>query len=190
MDAGRQSLRSRGAADNPANRFVPLRLERDADWDPAEDPAPSTQFFEDSSCSVITRNDSPDISYDAGLNPYGNSVIVNAEYLKKNKPLIASFVKVTQKAFAACVTDPKPCVQALVEANGALKYDNEMTNWLLVEVLMSDKTSKSVALGWHDDARMAADYELVKTYIGLDKPFDVRTAYTNEFLDKSIKMAK
>jgi DNA repair photolyase len=70
MLAGRSSLRGRGAADNPANRFVPLRLERDADWDPTEDPAPTTQFFEDTSCSVISRNDSPDISYDAGLNPY------------------------------------------------------------------------------------------------------------------------
>jgi NitT/TauT family transport system substrate-binding protein len=127
---------------------------------------------------------------DAGLNPYGNSIIVNAEYLKKNKAIIASFVKVTQKAFAACVADPKPCVQSLVDANGALKYDNEMTNWTLVEVLMSDKTSKTVALGWHDDVRMAADYELVKTYIGLDKTFDVKSAYTNEFLDKSIKMTK
>ena len=127
---------------------------------------------------------------DAGLNPYRNSVIVSAEYLKKNKALIASFVKVTQNAFAACVADPKACVQALVDANGALRYDNEMTNWLLVEVLMSDKTSKTVALGWHDDARMAADYDLVKTYIGLDKTFDLKTAYTNEFLDKSIKMTK
>ncbi len=127
---------------------------------------------------------------DAGLNPYGNSIIVNAKYLQGNKDTVAGFVKVTQKAFAACVADPKPCVQALVDANGALKYDNEMTNWQLVEVLMSDKTSKTVALGWHDDARMAADYDLVKTYIGLDKPFDVKAAYSNEFLDKSIKMTK
>jgi NitT/TauT family transport system substrate-binding protein len=127
---------------------------------------------------------------DAGLNPYGNTIIVNAEFLKTHKPLIANFVKVTQKAFAACVADPKPCIDALVEANGALKYDNEMTNWRLVEELMSDKTSRTVALGWLDDARMAADYELVKTYIGLDKPFDVKTTYTDEFLDKSIKMTK
>ncbi len=127
---------------------------------------------------------------DIGLNPYGNSVIVNADFLKKNKPAIASFVKVTQKAFAACVADAKPCIQALVDANGALKYDNEMTNWQLVEDLMSDKSSKTVALGIHDDARMAADYALVKDYIGIDKPFDVKSAYTNEFLDRSIKMAK
>jgi NitT/TauT family transport system substrate-binding protein len=127
---------------------------------------------------------------DAGFNPYGNTVIVNADYLKANKPVIANFVKVTQKAFATCVQTPRPCVQALVEANGALQMDNEMQNWALVEVLMSDKVSKGVGLGWLDDARMAADYEMVKTYIGLDQPFDVKTAYTNEFLDRSIKMTK
>ena len=127
---------------------------------------------------------------EVGLNPYGNSVIVNEEFLKKNKPLVGKFVKVTQRAFADCVKDPKPCVQALVEANGALQFDNETQNWALVEVLMSDNFSKTVALGIHDDARMKADYELVRDYIGLDKPFDVKTTYTNEFLDRSIKMSK
>ncbi len=127
---------------------------------------------------------------DIGLNPYGNSVIVNAAYLAKNKPLVDKFVKVTQRAFAACVKDPKPCVQALIDANGALKLDNEMTNWSLVEVLMSDKFSREVALGIHDDARMKADYELVRDYIGLEKPFDVKTTYTNEFLDRSVRMSK
>ena len=125
---------------------------------------------------------------DIGLNPYGNSVIVNAEYLKKNKPLVAKFVRVTQRAFAQCVKEPKPCVQALIDANGALSFDNELVNWQLVEVLMSDKISQTVALGWHDDKRMQADYALVRDYIGIDKPFDVKTTYTNEFLDKSIKM--
>src|SRR5688572_27263816 len=127
---------------------------------------------------------------DVGLNPYGNSVIVNEAFLKKNKPLVAKFVKVTQRAFAACVKEPKPCVQALVESGGALNFDNELVNWQLVEVLMSDKISRGVALGWHDDARMKADYALVKDYVGIDKPFDVKATYTNEFLDKSIKMPK
>ena len=127
---------------------------------------------------------------DVGLNPYGNSVIVNAEFLAKNKAAVDKFVKVTQRAFATCVKDPKPCVQALIDANGALNFDNELVNWSLVEVLMSDKYSREVALGIHDDARMKADYELVRDYIGIDKPFDVKATYTNEFLDRSIKMAK
>jgi NitT/TauT family transport system substrate-binding protein len=127
---------------------------------------------------------------EVGLNPYGNSVIVNEEFLKKNRPLVDKFVKVTQRAFAACVKDANPCVQALVEGGGALIFDNELGNWRLVEVLMSDKSSREVALGIHDDARMKADYELVRDYIGVDKPFDVKTTYTNEFLDRSIKMTK
>ena len=127
---------------------------------------------------------------DAGLNTYGNTIIVNGDYLKKNKPVVASFVKVTQKAFAACVKEPKPCVQAMLDANGALQFDNELQNWGLVEVLMRDKYSEGVALGILDDARMAADYDIVKTYLGLEQPFDVKIAYTNEFLDRSIKMPK
>lgn len=125
-----------------------------------------------------------------GLNPYGNSVIVNAQFLAKNMPAIDRFVKVTQRAFAACVKDPKPCVQALIDANGALSFDNELVNWQLVEVLMSDRTSREVALGIRDDARMKADYELVRNYVGIDKPFEVKSVYTNEFLDRSIRMSK
>src|SRR5450432_407954 len=36
---------------------------------------------------------------DAGLNTYGNSVVVNTAFLAKNKPAIDKFVKVTQRAF-------------------------------------------------------------------------------------------
>lgn len=125
---------------------------------------------------------------DAGLNPYGNSLIVNGEWLKKNKDKVAAFVKVTQRAFAECAKKPEPCVQAMVEMNGALKFDNELTNWHLVSILMNDETSRTVALGWHDDKRMKADYDLVHQYLKMEKPYDVTTAYTNEFLDKNIKM--
>ncbi len=64
------SVRGRGAAGNPSNRFERISLERDADWDPAQDPAPNTQFLRDASQSIITYNDSPDISFRASINPY------------------------------------------------------------------------------------------------------------------------
>ena len=97
-------------------------------------------------------------------------------------------MKITQKAFADCAKTPEPCIQALVEANGALLYQNELDNWHLVTILMSDETSRMVALGWHDDKRMADDYKLVDEYLHMEKPYDVKTAYTNEFLDKNVKM--
>ena len=62
--------RGRGAADNPANRFESIRLERDVDWDPAADPAPRTEFLRDATKSIINYNDSPDLGFDASLNPY------------------------------------------------------------------------------------------------------------------------
>jgi NitT/TauT family transport system substrate-binding protein len=125
---------------------------------------------------------------DAGVNPYGNSIIANGAWLKGNKDTAAKFIKVTQKAFADCAKAPEPCVKALVEANSGLREDNEMQNWHLVSILMSDDTSRNVALGWHDDARMAADYKLVDEFLKMEKAYDIKTAYTNEFLDKGIKM--
>jgi NitT/TauT family transport system substrate-binding protein len=35
---------------------------------------------------------------------------------------------------------------------------------------------------------MQSDYDLVQTYLGMEKPFDVKSAYTTRFLDESIKM--
>ncbi|MDB6168760.1 MAG: Radical domain protein [Verrucomicrobia bacterium] len=60
----------RGAAINPPNRFEPLILEPDPDCPPEERPHPRTQFFFDASESILSRNDSPDVPFTFGLNPY------------------------------------------------------------------------------------------------------------------------
>jgi DNA repair photolyase len=65
-----KSPRGRGAQHNPPNRFEKIRLERDADWNPEEDPAPQTVFLRDHSKTLITYNTSPDISFNAGINVY------------------------------------------------------------------------------------------------------------------------
>ena len=99
-------------------------------------------------------------------------------------------MKVTQKAFFACVKDAAPCIRALVDVNSGLTFESEMVHWKMVEVLMSDPTSQTVALGWLDDQRMANDYKLVAEYVGIEKPYDVKAAYIDEFLDKNLKMTK
>jgi DNA repair photolyase len=60
----------RGVPENPANRFEKIHLEPDADWNPDDDPLPRTRFFKDHSQTVISHNDSPDIGFEASLNPY------------------------------------------------------------------------------------------------------------------------
>ncbi len=123
-----------------------------------------------------------------GINPYGNSLFINGEFLEENPEAVAAFVEVTQKAFRFCVDNPEPCVEALVNANTGLKKENELQNWALVVELMTDETSRTVGLGYFDEDRMQSDYELVESYFDIEQPFDVTEIYTNEHLDTSIKM--
>jgi len=124
----------------------------------------------------------------AGVNPYGLAVIANRDFLASKREVVAQFTKITQRAYAECAKTPQPCIDALVESASGLNAADQLVNWQLTAVLMSDAVSRSAGLGWFDPKRMENDYQLVSTYIGIDKPFDVKTAYTNQFLDPSIKM--
>jgi DNA repair photolyase len=62
-------LRGRGASFNPPNRFERLRVERDL-WTDPDDPPPQTELLRDASRSILSRNDSPDVGFDVGINPY------------------------------------------------------------------------------------------------------------------------
>lgn len=64
------TARGRGVGFNPPNRFQQLRLERDEDWIPEDDPSPKTQFLRDLSQTIISYNDSPDIPFNVSINVY------------------------------------------------------------------------------------------------------------------------
>lgn len=123
-----------------------------------------------------------------GINPYGNSFIVNAEYLAANRAAVATFVEVTQRAYAACVEDPAPCIDALLANASGLDRGQMEDQWGRVKELMADEFTTTVALGWLDGGQIAATYDLVETYFELQQPFDPATAFTTEFLDQSIRM--
>jgi DNA repair photolyase len=64
-----QSMRGRGSANNPANRFDKI------DYVPDEEEISQgislrTEYYKDASRSIIAYNDSPDVGFDASINPY------------------------------------------------------------------------------------------------------------------------
>ena len=63
------TLRGRGVTPNPTNRFERVTVERDPST-LVEDPAPRTQFFKDSTRSIVAHNTSPDVGFDMSINPY------------------------------------------------------------------------------------------------------------------------
>ena len=125
---------------------------------------------------------------DIGINPYGNSILVNEAYLAKHRDVVKAFAQVSQKAFAACVKDAEPCLAALTQSASGLDLAQQRNQWNRVKELMRDPTTMKVALGAFDADRMQRDYQLVATYFSLEHPFDVGKAYTDEFLDPNIKM--
>jgi DNA repair photolyase len=67
------ALPGRGTGVNPPNRFERLHLAPDPDAEhlPEEErPHPRTEFFFDGTETLLTKNDSPDIPFTVGLNPY------------------------------------------------------------------------------------------------------------------------
>ena len=64
--------RGRGAVSNPSGRFEPVsRVTLDDGWDSADELPPlATTVTAERARKIITRNDSPDISFDRSLNPY------------------------------------------------------------------------------------------------------------------------
>jgi DNA repair photolyase len=63
-------IHGRGALSNPPNRFEPIDLEPDFEHGDPESPAPQTQFFRDTSRTIIAQNDSPDVGFEFSINPY------------------------------------------------------------------------------------------------------------------------
>jgi len=62
-------IRGRGAVENPTGRFERLQIA----YDPAissDESVPKTQFIKGGSRSIIAHNSSPDIGFDASVNPY------------------------------------------------------------------------------------------------------------------------
>src|ERR1700739_1992027 len=72
-------IHGRGTAENPPNRFETIRYEANPEdssppcegWEEDDTtPAPATQFLKDTSRSIIAYNDSPDVGFEASINPY------------------------------------------------------------------------------------------------------------------------
>ena len=125
---------------------------------------------------------------DLGFNPYGNSIIANGKWAAANPEVLKNFVKVTQKAYAACLVTPEPCIELLAKA-GSQKVEDVTENWkLVVELMQHPEGSVSPVLGYFDPERMQADYDAVQVSFDDVAEFDVNAAYSNDFLDDSVVM--
>jgi DNA repair photolyase len=64
-----REIHGRGAASNPANRFERSHYAV-SEWDEPDESSPNTVLLKDASRSIIAYNESPDVGFDASINPY------------------------------------------------------------------------------------------------------------------------
>jgi DNA repair photolyase len=63
-------IHGRGVSSNPASRFDRIHYEPDPDAPPDEAVAPTTILLRDTTRTIIATNESPDVGFDASINPY------------------------------------------------------------------------------------------------------------------------
>jgi NitT/TauT family transport system substrate-binding protein len=120
---------------------------------------------------------------EVGFNPYSNAIFANPKALREQGAALRKFVSVTQRAYVACIANPAPCNEALSQA-ASQKPEDVAAGWANVKVLLVDKGSREVAFGYFDPARMAADYQVAKGAYKDMKDFDLKTFFSNDFLDR------
>ena len=111
--------RGRGASSNPSGRLEAFQRETfDDGWTADEAPEPlKTEVTVERPRTIITRNDSPDISFDQSINPYRGCFHACAycyarpyhEYLGFSAGLEFE-TKIMVKRRAA---EPKPCIRSI-----------------------------------------------------------------------------
>jgi NitT/TauT family transport system substrate-binding protein len=126
----------------------------------------------------------------AGLKLYGKALLTNSETLRTKRELLKKVVNVMQRAYRACLTDVDPCLAALAKNVSGVNVEVSVGEWKRLRELMVAQEWQEKAVGWLDAQRVKADYDLIVTYMGMEKPYDPMKAFTADLLDTSIKAAK
>ena len=69
MSSTYQKIKGRGSFSNPANRFDKIDFIPDEEFY-KDETKPKTEFFKDTAKTIIAYNSSPDINFEASINPY------------------------------------------------------------------------------------------------------------------------
>ncbi len=123
--------------------------------------------------------------HELGFSAYGQVLVASAALTRRSPELMRRLVAVTQRAWAQCLGQAGPCIDALVAEHPQLNRARELAVWELVAQLYRVTPDSSAALGAFDPARVAA------TLADLDAAFGIRTstegAADNTFLDPQIR---
>ncbi|MGL5734162.1 MAG: ABC transporter substrate-binding protein [Beijerinckiaceae bacterium] len=120
---------------------------------------------------------------DAGMDVYGNGVIVSPELAKSNPAAVTGFIKATIKGWRDVIADPKVGIDAVLKrdplANAALETERLK---LSLETNVLSPFVKANGMGDVDPARFASSVKTVGEAFGLEKLPAPELVFSNAFL--------
>ncbi|MDQ0390421.1 ABC transporter substrate-binding protein [Labrys monachus] len=105
---------------------------------------------------------------DAGLDLYGNGIILSDKFRTQNAAVAKAFVEVSALGWQAAVKDPKAAIAALKDHSPLINADLEEQKllWLIKNQLTTDESSGN-GLGAIDEGKLARSMEAVAVGFGL-----------------------
>jgi NitT/TauT family transport system substrate-binding protein len=123
--------------------------------------------------------------HELGFAAYGHVLVASRESLERAPERFRSFVAMTQRAWAHCLADAAPCIDALLAEHPQLDRAREEEVWKLVARIHRASPSPERTLGAFDAGRVE------RTLQDLDTAFSVSSgaanATDNAFLDRRIR---
>ncbi|MGL4812681.1 MAG: ABC transporter substrate-binding protein [Beijerinckiaceae bacterium] len=120
---------------------------------------------------------------DAGMDVYGNGVIVSPELAKSNPAAVTGFIRATIKGWRDVIADPKVGIDAVLKrdplANAALETERLK---LSLETNVLSAFVKANGMGDVDPARFASSVKTVGEAFGLEKLPAPELVFSNAFL--------
>lgn len=125
---------------------------------------------------------------DLGFAGYGQVLVATGDLSTRSPHLVGRFVAATQQAWAECLAQPAPCIDALIAEHPQLDRQRELAVWELVAALYRRSPEPPSPLGAFEAARVA------RTQQDLNAAFEGQTsagrATDNAFLDPRIRLPR
>lgn len=105
---------------------------------------------------------------DAGLDLYGNAIVLSKKFRTENPEAAKAFIAVSARAYQAAIADPSAAIAALKAHSPLIKADLEeqKLRWLIKNQFTTDETRKN-GMGGVDPTRLSKSMEAVAAGFGL-----------------------
>ena len=119
--------------------------------------------------------------HELGFEAYGHVLIASRDLLRSDPGLVRRFVSVIQSAWAQCLAEPEPCVNALVSENPQLDKERESGVWALSSALYGVGKRVDPVLGVFDPGRVQSTFRDLRSGAS-EQDAEAATRWVTNFL--------